>query len=111
MKVMCTFEPLRGECEYVAASMKKKKPIENCGVYGVNTGFMIEYELRGEVMGRRGRSYESSGKIDACCSCVGAVEPGWLGEAEEVVGGHFVLARRAFVGERIKGNMDTCVVS
>ena len=29
MKVMCTVEPLRFECEYVEASMKKKMPREN----------------------------------------------------------------------------------
>jgi hypothetical protein len=27
--VMCTVEPLRGECEKTEASMKKKKPREN----------------------------------------------------------------------------------
>ena len=27
--------------------------------------------------------YQSSCEVDACCSRVGAVHPGWLGETEE----------------------------
>lgn len=79
MKVMCTggSEPLRFDFDHTAASIRTKSAIENCVVL-VDVFLM----LRGS---HRGGTYEAAGAVDAELACCGAVQPRWLGKAEESV--------------------------
>lgn len=81
-KLMCSTEPLRGECEKVAASMKTKKPSEN-----YQSQIRPGPELgEGEGEGRNLVSYQGACKVDAGGAGVGTVQPGWRREAEQAAG-------------------------
>jgi hypothetical protein len=76
----CTSEPFRGEWEKVEASIKKKKPRENCK--------LGQYDRRDTHW--VGSLYQSARQVDACCSGGSTVEPCRLREAKETLGGHLV---------------------
>ncbi len=66
--LMCTSEPFLGECEYVAASMKKKRPRENLiderGQYG---GWLFLRGLLVGMGGERGHGEEVNSRCRRPC--------------------------------------------
>lgn len=80
MNVRCVVEPLSGDLEKVALSMKRKKPRENCGIL---VGKDYVWKVGEGEAWNWGDAYEATGCVDACGAGGGTIQPFRTWEAKE----------------------------